>query len=286
MKAIAFANRLMRDLKPASLTELSADARLEMVDAINAGIQTLDALAGSKSKITEISIPLEAPSSKTITVTRDSVDVTGADWSDDFLYRTVRIGGDAIDNQIVGPNTLLHPYSGTSGSTTATAYCDAVALPEQYLELVGHPRFLDQEWPLFPSSPLCYHLCKGICRPMKYWVEENAANQSPPAPAVIRFGSLPDQAYRLTCRALMGPARVKFADLLAPAANLPFRENQIESYLLPVCRGLLTSSALWRDADTKASALNAADNAQQTFSILSPTTLQTPTNRCRTAPGF
>jgi hypothetical protein len=38
MKAIAFANRLMRDLKPVSLTELSADARLEIVDAINAAI--------------------------------------------------------------------------------------------------------------------------------------------------------------------------------------------------------------------------------------------------------
>lgn len=285
MKAIAFANRLMRDLKPASLTELSADARLEIVDAINAAIQTLDSLAGSKSKITDISIPLEAPSSKTVTATNGSVDVAGADWTDDFLYRTVRVGGDTIDNQIVGPNTLLHPYSGTSGAVTAIAYCDAVALPEQYLELVGHPRFLDQDWPVYPADGYWF-TTKNVCRPERYWVEENAANQAPPSPAVIRFGSLPDQAYRLTCRALLGPARVKFADLMAPAVNLPFRENQIEVYLLPVCRGLLTSSELWRDSETKAAAITAADAARQDFSLLTPTTMQTPTNRTRTTPGF
>lgn len=286
MKAISFANRLMRDLKPSVLAELSADSRLDLVGAINASIQTLDARSGSKTKTTDISIPLEAPYVKTVTAANGSVDLVGADFSDDFLYRTIRLVGDAIDNQIVGPNSLLHPYQGTGGAVTSTTYCDAVALPEQYLELVGHPRFLDQDWPLVPSSPLCYHYNKTTGRPVRYWVEENSANQAPPAPAVIRFGSLPDQAYRLTCRALMGPARVKFADLMAPAVNLPFRESQIEIYLLPVARGLLSSSSLWRDPETKKAALDAADEAKRSFSILAPTTLQTPSNRVGTTPGF
>lgn len=285
MKAIAFANRLMRDLNEKSILELTADARLELVDAINASIQTLDALSGSKTKTTDVSIPLDAPYVKTVTAANGSADLTGADFSDDFLYRTVRLVGDAIDNQIVGPNSLLHPYQGTGGAVTSTTYCDAVALPEQYLELVGHPRYLDQEWPIYPASARCL-FAKNIGRPVRYWVEENAANQAPPAPAVIRFGSLPDQAYRLTCRALMGPARVKFADLLAPAVNLPFRENQIEIYLLPVARGLLSSSSLWRDQETKKAALDAADEAKRSFSILAPTTLQTPSNRVGTTPGF
>ena len=291
MKAIAFANRLMRDLNESSLLELTADARLELVDAINASIQTLDSLAGSKTKITEVSIPLAAPAIKTVSATNGSTEITGGDFTGDQLYCSITLDGDPIQNQIVGENSLLHPYQGTGGSVTATVYSDAVALPEPYIELVGHPRFLDDDYPLLPfSGSDTYNYInttsKDTGRPRWYWVEENSMNQSPPAPAVIRFSTLPEKSYRLTCRALMGPARVKFSDLLSPAANLPVRENHIESYLLPIARGNLSHSSLWRDKETKKEAQDAADLAKREFAIFTPTTLQTPANTVRTRPGF
>lgn len=287
MKAIAFANRLMRDLKEKSINDLTADTRLELLDAINGGLQKMHAIAASESKTTTVSIALDAPATISIGVTNGSTTTTGTAFTSDQIYRTVQVAGDSIENQITGTNSLLHPYGGVTGTVAATIYCDCMAIPEPYSEIVGDPRVLEDGFRLTNFKiERDWNTTRAIRRPIFYWMEPNAANQNPPAPAVMRFDSLPDKLYRLECRATLAPARIAFTDLLAPDTDIPLRAEQVESYLLPIARGLLANSEMWRDESTKAGAESKANAALAAYELLTPRTLSTPNNRARTKAGF
>lgn len=286
MKAIAFSNRLSRDLDEENASKLMTDIQLEILDAINGGLQKLHAIAPYHSKITTGSIPLDAPISATLGVTTGGVNVTGITFPIDQFYRTIRISGDEIDNQIVGNSSLLHPYGGGTGTVNATIYCDAVAMPEPYDQMIGDPRILETGTILTNFMREWGRASKSICRPSFYQAEANARNQNSVAPTVFRFDSLPDRAYRLESRFTLAPARIQFADLLSPGADIPLRAEHVESYLLPIARGILTDSALWRDKDAKASVRNAAEMAESKYQTLTPQYAATPRNRVRTKPGY
>lgn len=287
MKAIAFANRLMRDLKEKSLNDLTADTRLELLDAINGGLQRMHALANSNSKTTTISIPLDAPVTISIGVTNGSAETTGTAFTANQLYRTVKIAGDSIDNQITGTNSLLHPYAGETGAVAATIYCDCVAFPEPYSGLVGDPRVIEDNFILTHQKAVSHwRMNRPIRRPDFYWMEENAPNQNPPAPFTMRVDTLPDKLYRLEARATLAPARVAFADLLESGASIPLLAEHVESYLLPIARGLLANSEMWRDEATKATAKKEGEAARADYELLAAKTLATPNNHVRTKPGF
>jgi len=288
MKSIAFANRLSRDIDAKSFVDLPADARLEILDAINGGLQLLHSLAPPQSKITTASIYLAAPVTISLGVTQGSAEITGHDFTTDQLYCTVRLDGDDIDNQIIGENELLHPYTGATGTVSATVYHDATAIPEPYDELVGNPRIMETRRELFPFDPPAEQwIRRHVCEPRFYHVEPNARNRNPPAPSVIRMDALPGTAYRLTSQFTMGPARVAFTDLLtSESVDVPIRAEYVETYLLPVCRGILSSSERWKSKDSRTAATNAAENAAQRYASLVPQTLSTPSNSIRTSPGF
>ena len=281
---ISFANRLARDLDEKSVIELTADIKLELLDAINGGLQTLHSIAPVHSKMTTGSIPLEAPISTTLGVTNGSVEVTGILFTIDQFYRTIRISGDTIDNQIIGETKLLHPFSGVPGTVAATIYCDGVAIPEPYEEMVGHPRILETNTLILPAQSICQ--VKEVSRPRFYSVESNARNQDSVAPSVIRFNTLPDRGYRIESKFTLAPLRVGFADLVSPVEDIPLRAEHVEAYLLPISRGLLTHSSLWKDKETKAQALAEADTAEKKYEKLTPNYLSTPRSFIRTTRGF
>lgn len=286
MKAIALGNRLARDLGGA-FTQMDADARLEILDAINGGLQKLHAIASHESKITTASIYLAAPSIVSLGLTNGSATVTGHTFTPDDLYRTIRIDGDPVDNQIVSESELLHPYAGITGTVSATIYSDAATVPEPYDELVGNPFILELHRELVPHQPVIDPFApRRIGEPEFYHVEANARNQNPPAPSVIRFNSLPTIAYRLSAKFTLAPSRVSFSDLLAPGADIPLRDEHIELYLLPVSRGILSASDRWKNPDTRSSVASLGDRAAADYEILVPRTLATPTNIARTKRGF
>lgn len=286
MKAIALATRLARDLDEKSVIDLTADARLEILDAINGGLQRLHALAPFESKTTTGSISLEAPINISIGVTAGSDEITGHSFTDDQFYRTIRINGDVIDNQIAGVSRLLHPYGGTTGTVPATIYSDGVAVLEPYDELIGDPRILETGTHLTNFLRTWDRFGKPVGRPDFYHVEANARNQNSPAPSVIRFDRLPDRAYRLEAKFTLAPARMTFADLLAPGADIPLRTEFVEVYLLPIARDILSSSSLWKNKETKAKAHADAETAESKYAALTPRHLSTPNNVVRTKRGW
>lgn len=287
MKAIALANRLVRDLTEGGLSDLPANTRLEVLDAINGGLQKLDAIAPFQTKTTTGSLFLEAAATLSIGVTHGGTETTGTAFSADQYGRSIRIAGDDIDNQISGLNSLLHPYTGATGTVSAVIYSDAVAMPEPYAELVGDPRILETGRVLTHHKfrPTTWQR-KQTAEPRFYWMESNAGNRSPGVPSVIRFDTLSDRAYRLEVEVILAPARVLFSDLLTPGPELPLRGEHVELYLLPIARGLLTDSAMWRDQGSKGVAREEAKTAEQKYEVLAPKTLATPRSSVRTKTGY
>lgn len=285
MNAIAFANRLARDLNEKSVMDLTADARLEILDATNGALQKLDQLAPFQSKVTVASLFLDAPLTLSLEVTNGSGEVADIPFTKDQYGRTIRIEGDDIDNQIVGENQLLHAYTGASGTVTATVYSDAVPIPEPYLELISDPKVIEIDRTLIHHRPSVGNR-KAVSQPTTYWIESNARNQNPSAPAVLRLHSFPDRMYRLLAEFSMAPARVCFTDLISPGPSLPIREEYVESYLLPVARGILSNSSLWTNKDSIARAREDSSTAEIRFEALVPKSLATPNNRVGTPAGF
>lgn len=290
MKAFGLASRLVRDLSEKSLTDCTADIHLELLDAINGGLQKMHALAPSHSKTTVGSLYLEAPVTISLGLTSGSADITDYTFTVDQLYRTIRIAGDTIDNQIVGDNELLHPYTGATGTASAVIYCDAVSIPEPYEEMIGDPRVIETNRIVRHDANFeGYGIPNGqrsACEPRFYRMEANASNQNPPAPAVIRFDTLPDKAYRMESRFMLAPVRVTFPDMLSEVSDVPLRTELVESYLLPIARGILSHSRLWRDKEEKSAARSSAESAEVRYALLAPKHLATPRNRTRTRPGW
>jgi len=287
MKAIALGNRLARDLNTKSVVDLSADMRLEILDAINGGLQRLHALALHESKQTAVSLSVTAPMRITLSVTDAASSITGHAFTADDIGCTLRIDGDNIDNQVIGGTSLLHPYSGASGTVGATLYHDAVAIPEIYEELVGDPVILETGRHLTLKRPvLVVRQRRAVTEPTSYWVEANARNQNSSSPSILRLEPIPEKSYRMSIEATMAPARITFADLLSSGADVPLRSEHVESYLLPVARGILTSSEGWKDKESKAAATNASEKAIADYALLAPKTLSTPSNRAGTRRGF
>ena len=289
MKAIAFANRLSRDLSVESFVDLSVESRLEILDAINSGIQRLNALSSHESRTTLAAFYLAAPSTITLGVVNGSAAIDGHSFVADDLYRTIRIDGDGIDNQVISADELLHPYTGETGTVSATIYSDAVTVPEPYDELVGAIRIVETRQDLILDAlawETRWNQTRRVGDPERYSIEPNARNQTPPAPTVIRFDRLPGTARRLQAKFTLAPARVTFSDLLSSGADLPLRAEHVEIYLLPVARGILSTSDKWKNADIRATVAKNAEKAEMDYENRIPRTLGTPRNLARTRTGF
>lgn len=289
MNTAAFANRLSRDLNVKSLTEITADGRQEILDAINGTLQRFHDISPNHSKTGTASITIDAPETVSIGVTQGSTEITGLAFTANSFYRTIRIDGDVIDNQIIGETTLAHPYMGVTGTVSAIVYSDVVILPDTFAEVVSDFTVLETETIIRSVAKMAYQdgRKKSVSRPEWFWVEPNSRNLSPAAGSIlIRFNSLPDRDYRLECEAVMAPLRVTFSDLLTPHTTLPIRDQHVESYLYPVTRAALTESSLWRDKETISRINTKAEDAEKRYAIMVPQYAATPNNRVRTRRGF
>jgi hypothetical protein len=289
MKATALANRLVRSLKVKSLQELTADGWQEIQDAVNAALQSMHAVAPPHSKITVASMVLPAPVTISIGVTNGSNEITGHTFAVSDFFKTIRLAGESIDNQVIGESSLLHPWTGTTGTVSAVLYGDAVAIPDAYEEIISDPLVLETNNDLTQGRPTSYWSSqrRKIGTPEFWWIEENARNANPAGgPAVLRIDTLPPKILRLQMSASLAPARISFMDFMDASKVIPIRDEHIEAYLIPVALGNLTTSDLWRDKETAAKVASKAETAEAKYAALVPQTLGTPNNHVRTRPGF
>lgn len=286
MKVFSLVQRLARDLTQTNPLAFTAEERQTVQDCINAALQVLHNHAPDHSKNVPISLSLAAPTSITIGVTNGLTTFTGYSITSQDQYCTIRIDGDGVDNQVIAAGTLLHPYAGPTGTTTAIIYHDAIALDETYEAIVSNPRYLDTNEQLLQGDyPDRYRLAYrfAIGNPEAWTVEANAYSSMR---SVFRVDRLPAALIRLKAKALLAPPRVSFVDTIETTAEIAVNVKHIESYLLPMIRGLLAETSLWRDALTRKRAMDKGDNAALEYSVMVPKTLTTPANTVGTPEGY
>ena len=283
MNAVEFVARLSRDLKTDTAGNLSAVMLQEVQDATNASLQLIHDIAPVHSKKTRIAVSFNPPKSITIGVTNGSNAFTGWTPDDEDAHCSIQIDGDAAINEIVGEASLLLPYAGATGTVAATVWNDAAAVPSQYAEII---------FPLVSQEKSRLDLNVGppvrdkhAATPEWCWMDDNASSQLPWASAIICLNSLPSGLLRYTCEAIMAPIRINLRDLLDKTANIPMRGEHIESRLLPMVRGRLAGSEIWRNDKTRDKAITDGDAAIASYS-LTPQYQSTPSNRVGTPHGF
>ena len=117
---------------------------LELLDAINAGLNRYYRYANDKYKRTTATELLLAPVTRSITISADATQTTGSPFLLSERGKSVVIAGDSQFNEIVATNQILRPYQGAGGTVAATIYSDAVAIRNFYVErLATHPPIVD-----------------------------------------------------------------------------------------------------------------------------------------------
>lgn len=99
---------------------------------------------------------VRAPITLPITVTNQSKAITFAGFDASWMLDcTIIIQGDATQNMLVrdgsATTTLMKPYLGTTGTTTAIIYQDSVNIPADTFQ-IGSPVTLDRAWELTPRA--------------------------------------------------------------------------------------------------------------------------------------
>lgn len=113
-----------------NLRGVTAQDKVAIVNAINGAYEELFMRAPAGLSESEVGGVLREPTSVTLTATQYSATIsaltTYASW---MIGCTIRVAGDANDNELTGSTTLARPFMGASGSgISATVHADAIPL--------------------------------------------------------------------------------------------------------------------------------------------------------------
>lgn len=273
MTTVELAIRLCRDLEVKNLPQLSSDGRLDMITAINAALQRHHALSPDHLKVEKVSAPLRKPEPITITVTNGSKEFSGWTPNKSDLFNSIRINTDTyVDHWATADDELLATYLGQTGTQQATLYHDVVSFDQPIERIVTQP-ILDIDGTYLRYSE-DNNLWEGIYgrrqrvgRPRFYRLEKQTVNRGAETVFYIRVDTLPDQDYRIRFDVQLAPKKITYNDLITPV-NLPIRDDQVESVLLPIARAELTCSKLWEDPSHISMAKEKAERAEMLYEQL------------------
>lgn len=249
MNTILIAQRLARHLDVPDPTDLPANAALDVLDAMNSGLQTVYANLPGIYRRTTLSHTFLPPVEVEIGFAAQFDRVLSSGQFDDAQACTVRIPGQP-DNEVVDSTTLLDRYTGTDLSVTATVYRDAAPVEDVIERITGAVR-------LFGESGQCIltrderirERRRDDCppgQPRHYYIDPVGASQGGSPEFFLRVWPLPDAVYTVRMEAELGPKRMTFYHL-SQAVELPLADRWVEDLFLPVAEARLTRSHLWRD---------------------------------------
>lgn len=280
MTIIALMQRLSRDLVETNPTKFSADMRQSVLDAVNSVVQRYHDHAPHHSKIVPVSFYFRPMAKVTLEVVHGSEEFTGYTIVDAHHYCSLKIEGDEIINQITGDGMLLFPYTGVTGTMTATIWHDAVAFPPEYASLASD--LIHAESSRILPQGVWTHAHHSSC-PTMWKMESNAHGN---VRSVLRLNALPISALRYTSTAVMAPPRITFAQSLDREVVVPIRAEHLESYFIPAVRAELVMTDMWRNSSLSAAVKLAGERAESAYHSLIPRHIATPNNQVGTAAGY
>tara|TARA_B110000495_G_scaffold203492_1_gene227483 strand:- start:20048 stop:20983 length:936 start_codon:yes stop_codon:yes gene_type:complete len=240
--------------------------------AMNAALQEIFGLDKPWVRKDERGVVLNAPASIDIQVTNGSTAavITVGDWQAWFAGCSVVIAGAAVDNQIRNDSyaaiVLKYPYTGTTGTVTATVYQDSVSVAIDAMQIHEPVRVnKGQIHPMNNAHAVTYggstedygfhrnttrsnRSIKRVYETLgtpKWYSVDTWSPSATEAPAIrLRLFPAPSELGFLDYQATITPPRL--TDLTS-TDDIPVPHLFVESIFLPIALKLLRKSSFWRN---------------------------------------
>lgn len=287
MTTFELASQLARRLKKGNFTALSMAAAMDVVEAMNAGLQECYELLPSWQRKTTLSLALPAPVTVNLSVVNGSVDLAdgGSIFTEAQIGRSVLIAGDTSWNEVQSTTKLIDEYQGTTGVKSAVIYGDSVYNDLASFDgFAGHPRFADSREELSLFNARAAELGAEIGQPRYYWPEPAAAALGTIPAVYLRLFPAPDRAYVLRVDAEFRPAILTYTNI-HQASTIPLASQHIHRGLLPLCLERLLTSPEWADASLRNLVIADAQRARDFLSNQRSSAV-VPNNRVFTPAGY
>lgn len=275
----------------ASFTEYTGTTatavRRALVLAQNAALGELFDLNPSLFK-REVGTTIAAPQTGTIAVTNGSATASASSFSGPFCGQTIQIAGQTEYNALRTEGAtvkLLFPYTGTTGTQTATLWSDVLALDATlsrplgpvwlsdirilqpvagHSELLTHtPSGFRSNWGFGHSGVTLTPRRKVVRQPEAYFADVHTL-EAGTAQVRIFLSPMPDKVYSLRFDAGVRPIAVVDADIgtsdsVDPNRQFPLPDQNDERFLLPLVLYHWSRTAWFKNKDARAQI--AADRA-------------------------
>lgn len=291
MNSLQLAQRLARLLTQPDLATLPMQASLDVLDAINAGMQEVWRLLPATYRTQTFSATLKAPESIPVTVTaRYGTTVTTNAFDASMVGCTVRVNDAVQDNRITGLNSFLDPFLGQSLTGNAQVFHDALQIFDNIQRIVGDMRIYRQDgtwyplqraegyrrggiryawWEAYPIPfPTGFNQLKPIHRPMIYMLESEGITGLTASEFFLSFYPMPDVDYIVRYEAEVGPLALNLGNITSPtlAVDMPVKTSMTNSALVPICEEyLLRSPFIANRKDLSTTIQAAAARARETL---------------------
>lgn len=236
--------------------------------ALNGALQKLFGKGGKWVRSDDRGAVVNPPATIAIEVTAGSKSATIANdvWQSWFSGCSIIIDGAAVDNQIRNNSAsvvLKYPYSGTTGTKTATVYHDSIDLDADVLEVSDEIKV--DRTPLgkisMPTGPSLAHRTNedfgfqtrsyvkqadsvsNTGRASGFMVETWSPDATTEPRIRIRLSPAPSKACFLDYSVMLRPPRVTD---IASTSDLPIPHDFMESIFLPIALKEFRGCPFWR----------------------------------------
>jgi hypothetical protein len=297
MSNITVQNVAMRMLKYIGVRQLGpepAGSQLETVQpgdlddvatAITGAMQEVFESAPDEMREQRMGSVLYAPVSATVSAAQFSTAIGNFAAFQSYMPGcTVRLAGDAQDNELVSQTALARPFMGTTSSSIAiTVFHDCLTL-DPGVDHVSPPVELPNQAPLYAANdrldfmrwvgvplitdpsgnaidfPFYYYYQRTVSRPRAWFAEGWYDPAQTQYIKRLRFGPMPDTSYPVAYRVALCPPRYTSADIAAPGDNtyadpgavIPVSNSWVETILLPVALQRFTAHPAFKNESAKA----------------------------------
>ncbi len=313
MNSVQLAQRLARNLTVEDTSDIPVEPALDVLSAINAGINAFYREMPGIYKRTELSHTMRGPQTVSITYAAKYSHIVGDNtFNAQMQGCSVRFGGAMADTQVTGPNSVLDDYLGDNlGPLSATVYSDVVPIQDVIERIIGHIRVYDttQAQPtlmmrderLRSGRPLWWNwpwdqwnegwfppdgcLFGSVGRPRYYYLEPTGQSQGGEPEFFLRVAPWPDADYTIRMEAELQTQRITMSDLSA-ARSIFIPDAYVDDIFIPMCEAELITSPYWRDANQVKNVLLRKDTILATKIPKIPHDIAPPGNLMGTPRGF
>ena len=289
MNSVQLAQRLARNLNVTDEFNLEAEVQLDVLSAINAGLQAFYREMPGQYKRTTLSHTLRAPRTLSVTYGAKYSNLVADDtFTVGDLGCTLRHDNGAADTVVIAANAVLDDYLLDSLTTGATLYSDVLPIQDVIERIIGAVRVYDatraeptalirderlrggrsRRWiGGFTPDEIWYpsdsSYLEQVGRPRYYYLDPVGESQGFEPEFLLRVAPLPDKDYTVRMEAELSTQRIVAADL-TKARTILVADAYIDDILIPICEAELTCSRYWADPATKDAILRKRDIAVAT----------------------